>query len=66
MWLVDVIAFESGFNVRADNGYDPDGDGFGYLGLIQIGKEAAQDLGLTPAEIKRMDFNTYMERVTYP
>ena len=66
VWLADVIAFESGFDPNIDNGYDPDGDGFGYLGLIQIGKEAAQDLGLTPAEIKRMDFNTYMERVTYP
>lgn len=61
VWLADVIAFESGFNPQADNGYDPDGDGFGYIGLIQFGKAAANDLGTTPYRISRMGFNEQME-----
>ena len=63
VWLADVIAFESGFNPSIDNGYDPDGDGFGYVGLIQFGKAAAERVGTTPSELKSMDFNTQMEYV---
>ncbi len=66
IWLADVIAFESGFSHTIDNGYDDDGDGHGYVGLIQIGARAAKDLGLTIPQIKRMSFNEYMEKVTYP
>lgn len=63
VWLADVIAFESGFRTDIDNGYDDDGDGHGYVGLIQFGAGAAKDLGTSPAELKRMDFNTQMEYV---
>lgn len=63
VWLADVIAFESGFRPHVDNGYDPDGDGFGYVGLIQFGASAAKDLGTTPAALARMSFNEQMEYV---
>lgn len=63
IWLADVIAFESGFRPDIDNGYDDDGDGHGYVGLIQFGAAAAKDLGTSPQELKNMDFNTQMEYV---
>lgn len=62
-WLADVIAFESNFRPSVDNGYDPDGDGMGYVGLIQFGAAAAKTLGTTPYALSRMSFNEQMEYV---
>lgn len=66
VWLVDVMAFESGLDPSIDNGYDPDGDGHGYVGLIQLGKQAAKDIGVDIAEVKRMSFTEQLEKVVYP
>jgi murein DD-endopeptidase MepM/ murein hydrolase activator NlpD len=63
VWLADVISFESGFRPSVDNGYDDDGDGHGYVGLIQFGAAAARDLGTTPQELKQMNFEEQMEYV---
>jgi hypothetical protein len=63
VWLADVISFESGFSPEIDNGYDDDGDGHGYIGLIQFGAAAAKDVGTTPAALQRMEFEEQMEYV---
>lgn len=48
-WLADVISYESNGTFSASIG-----NGMGYYGLIQFGAEAAQDLGVSQEQLRRM------------
>lgn len=57
-WLADIIGFESGFSTSIDQSA-----GLPYTGLIQFGDTAAERMGTSRAELRKMNFDQQMEYV---
>ena len=57
-WLADVIGFESGFDTSINQSA-----GLPYTGLIQFGDAAAERMGTSRDELRKMNFEQQMEYV---